>query len=61
MNTIPLGTKLKLKKTGEIVTLVDIFHYPTTFKIQYNNGEFDNVRTAAVEVLDDYCLVKSAN
>ena len=37
MNTIPLGTKLKLK-TGEIVTLVDIFHYPTTFKVEYDNG-----------------------
>tara|TARA_B100000945_G_scaffold8948_1_gene7264 strand:+ start:493 stop:654 length:162 start_codon:yes stop_codon:yes gene_type:complete len=53
MNTIPLGTKLKLKKTGEIVTLIDIFHYPTTFKIQYDNGHFDNVRTHAVEFIDD--------
>ena len=53
MNTITLGTKLKLKKTGEVVTLINIFHYPTTFKIQYNNGEFDNVRTHAVEFLDD--------
>ena len=53
MNTIPLGTKLKLKKTGEIVTLIDIFHYPTTFKIEYANGQFDNVRTHAVEFIDE--------
>ena len=53
MNTIPLGTKLKLKKTGEVVTLINIFHYPTTFKIQYDNGQFDNVRTHAVEFIDD--------
>tara|TARA_Y100001936_G_scaffold22813_1_gene20399 strand:- start:385 stop:546 length:162 start_codon:yes stop_codon:yes gene_type:complete len=53
MNTIPLGTKLKLKKTGQIVTLVDIFHYPTTFKVEYDNGQFDNVRTHAVEFIDE--------
>ena len=36
MNTIPIGTKMKLKKTGEIVTLVNIFHFPTTFKVKYD-------------------------
>ena len=53
MNTIPLGTKLKLKKTGAVVTLVNIFHFPTTFKIQYSNGQFDNVRTHEVEFIDE--------
>lgn len=53
MNTVSLGTKLKLKKTGEVVTLVNIFHFPTTFKIQYKNGQFDNVRTHAVEFIDE--------
>tara|TARA_B100001123_G_C15219955_1_gene990830 strand:+ start:233 stop:394 length:162 start_codon:yes stop_codon:yes gene_type:complete len=53
MNTIPLGTKMKLKKTGEIVTLVNIFHYPTTFKVEYDNGQFDSVRTYEVEFIDD--------
>ena len=38
MNTIPIGTKLKIKKTGELVTLVQIFHYPTTFKVEFNDG-----------------------
>ena len=53
MNTIPLGTKLKLKKTGEIVTLGNIFHYHTTFKVEYDNGQFDSVRTHEVEFIDD--------
>ena len=53
MNTIPLGTKMKLKKTGEIVTLINIFHYPTTFKVEYDNGQFDSVRTHEVEFIDD--------
>ena len=52
MNTVPIGTKLKIKKTGEIVTLVQIFHYPTTFKVEYQNGNFDSVRTHAVEFID---------
>lgn len=53
MNTIPIGTKMKIKATGEIVTLVQIFHYPTTFKVEYENGKFESIRTHAVEFIDD--------
>jgi len=52
MNTVPIGTKLKIKKTGKIVTLVQIFHYPTTFKVEYEDGTFDVLRTHAVEFID---------
>jgi len=52
MNTVPIGTKLKIKRTGEIVTLVQIFHYPTTFKVEYEDGKFDSLRTHAVEFID---------
>ena len=53
MNTIPIGTKMKIKKTGEIVTLVQIFHYPTTVKVEYEDGRFDSIRTHAVEFIDE--------
>ena len=53
MNTVPIGTKMKIKKTGEIVTLVQIFHYPTTFKVKYENGKFDSVRTHSVKFIDE--------
>ena len=53
MNTVPIGTKMKIKKTGEIVTLVQIFHFPTTFKVEYKNGQFDSVRTHSVEFIDE--------
>ena len=53
MNTIPIGTKMKIKKTGEIVTLDQIFHYPTTFKVEYEDGRFDSIRTHAVEFIDE--------
>ena len=53
MNTVPIGTKMKLKKTGEIVTLIHIFHYPTTFKVKYDNGQFDSIRTHEIEFIDE--------
>ena len=53
MNTIPIGTKMKIKKTGELVTLVQIFHYPTTFKVEYSNGSVDSLRTHEVEFIED--------
>ena len=53
MNTVPLGTKMKLKKTGEVVTLIKIFHFPTTFKVEYSDGRFDSVRTHAIEFIDE--------
>ena len=53
MNTIPIGTKLKIKKTGELVTLVQIFHYPTTFKVEFSDGRTESIRTHAVEFLED--------
>ena len=51
MNTVPIGTKMKIKKTGELVTLMEIFHYPTTFKVGYDDGRFDSVRTHEIEFI----------
>ncbi len=53
MNTVPIGTKMKIKKTGELVTLMEIFHYPTTFKVEYDDGRFDSVRTHEIEFIDE--------
>jgi hypothetical protein len=53
MNTIPIGTKMKIKKTGELVTLTSIFHFPTTFKVEYSDGRFDSVRTHEIEFIDE--------
>ncbi len=53
MNTIPLGTKMKIKKTGELVTLLQIFHYPTTFKVKFEDGRTESVRTHSVEFLEE--------
>ena len=53
MNTVPIGTKMKIKKTGELVTLIEIFHYPTTFKVEYDDGRFNSVRTHEIEFIDE--------
>ena len=53
MNTVPIGTKMKIKKTGELVTLLQIFHYPTTFKVEYDDGRFDSIRTHEIEFIDE--------
>ena len=53
MNTVPIGTKMKIKKTGELVTLIEIFHYPTTFKVEYDDGRFNSVRTHEIEFVDE--------
>ena len=53
MNTVPIGTKMKIKKTGELVTLIEIFHYPTTFKVEYDDGRFNSVRTHEIEFVEE--------
>ena len=53
MNTVPIGTKMKIKKTGEIGELITIFHYPTTFKVQYIDGRFDVFHTHEIEFLEE--------
>jgi len=53
MNTVPIGTKMKIKKTGKIGELIEIFHYPTTFKVQYIDGGFDIFNTHEIEFLEE--------
>ena len=38
MNTVPLGTKMKIKHNNKEGILLKIFHYPTTFKIGFNGS-----------------------
>mgnify|MGYP000873226431 CR=1 FL=1 len=49
---IPIGTKLKVISTGEIVTLEEIRFYPTRYKIVTNSGDVAYYRTFEVEIID---------
>ena len=51
MTQIPIGTKLKVLKTGEIVTLEEIRNFPTRFKATHDSGEVAYYKTFEVEVV----------
>ena len=37
MNTIPIGTIMRVKKTNLLIKLVEILHFPTRFKCNDDN------------------------
>ena len=52
LTQIPIGTKLKVKASGEIVTLEEIRNFPTRYKTKNENGEINYYKTYAVEQID---------
>ncbi len=52
MNELAIGTQLKVKKTGEVGTLKEIFNYPTSFKVEFENGNFEIFKTRDIEILE---------
>tara|TARA_Y100000590_G_scaffold3036_2_gene4056 strand:+ start:2024 stop:2218 length:195 start_codon:yes stop_codon:yes gene_type:complete len=50
MNEVPIGTKMKIKETGEEVFLVEIQNFPTTFKVKKSNGVTSSCFTYEVEI-----------
>ena len=53
MNEVPVGTKVKIKKSELEGSIVEIFHFPTTFKVEFENGEHEVYKTHEVELLED--------
>ena len=49
---IPIGTKLKVIETGEIVILEEIRNYPTRFKVSTNTGNIKYYKTFEVEIVE---------
>ena len=52
LNQIPIGTKLKVKKTGESVKLEEIRNYPTRYKTINDEGEINYYKTFEVEIIN---------
>ena len=50
MNQVPIGAKMKVKKTGEEVVLVEIQNFPTTFKTVNEAGNTSRYYTYEVEI-----------
>tara|TARA_B100000945_G_C20414864_1_gene614630 strand:+ start:1747 stop:1923 length:177 start_codon:yes stop_codon:yes gene_type:complete len=53
MTQIPIGTKLQVKKTDEVVTLDEIKYYPTRFKTITESGKVEYYKTHEVTILEE--------
>ena len=45
LTQIPIGTKFKVKKTGEIITLEEIRNFPTRYKTANDAGKVEYYKT----------------
>lgn len=52
LTQVPVGSKLKVKETQEVVSLVKIYNYPTKFEVINDLGEINYYRTHQVELLE---------
>ena len=51
LTQIPIGTKFKVKKSDELVTLVEICYYPTRYKTTNDSGKINYFRTHEVDLV----------
>ena len=52
LTQIPIGTKFRVKETGELVTLEEIRNFPTRYKTINESGVINYYKTFDVEVVD---------
>ena len=52
LTQVPIGTKFRVKETGEIVTLYEIRNFPTRYKTINESGEINYYKTFEVEVVE---------
>ena len=52
LTQLPVGTKLKVKESGEIVILEEIRNFPTRFKTTNELGQIEFYKTHEVEVIE---------
>ena len=52
LTQIPLGTKFKVKASGEIVILEEICFFPTRYKTTNESGKINYYRTHEVEIVE---------
>ena len=51
MNEVPIGTEVVIKSSGKKGILMDIQHFPTSFKIKDEDDVINNYFTYEVELL----------
>ena len=53
MNEVQVGTKVKIIKSGLTGLITEVFHFPTTFKVEFEDSSFKIYKTHEVELLLD--------
>tara|TARA_B100001250_G_C19325394_1_gene582287 strand:+ start:342 stop:524 length:183 start_codon:yes stop_codon:yes gene_type:complete len=51
MNEVQVGTEVKIKNSDLKGRVVEVFHFPTTFKVEFEDGKFEVFKTYEVELL----------
>ena len=52
MNEVPIGTRVKIKDSDLTGNVVEIFHFPTTFKVEFEDGNYNIYKTHEIELLN---------
>ena len=52
LTQIPIGTKFKVKKSAELVTLLEICYYPTRYKTTNDSGKINYFRTHEIDLVE---------
>ena len=52
LTQIPIGTKFKVKASGEFVTLEEICFFPTRYKTTNESEKINYYRTYEVEIIE---------
>ena len=52
LTQMPIGTKFRVKETGELVKLEEIRNFPTRYKTINESGVINYYKTFDVEVVD---------
>ena len=53
MNEVPIGTEVKIKNSDLIGRVIEVFHFPTTFKVEFENGSSTVYKTHEIEILEN--------
>ena len=51
MNNVPIGTSMKIKSSNKEGVLLEIFHFPTTFKVGFNDNSWKVYKTNEIEII----------
>ena len=53
MNEVPVGSKVRVKGKNLIGNIAEIFHFPTTFKVVFEDDSFEIYKTHEIELIDN--------